>query len=106
MKENNIMKEMSKADKIMLRREVDSLESVSYKVGIIVILIILFLGVFKDNFVYSTLLIFSISWILLMGSLLFKNYYLNYFLMKEEYVEDNFDMYSPETWNAVHILYE
>lgn len=106
MKENKTMKEMCKADKIMLRREVDSLESVSYKIGITVILIVMFLGVFKDNFVYSTLLIFSISWILLMGALLFKNYYLNYFLMKEEYVEDNFDMYSPTTWNAVHILYE
>lgn len=101
-----IMKEMHKADKILLRREVDSLDSMSYKTGVAVVLIVLFMGMFKDNFVYSTLWIFSISWVLLMGSLLAKNYYLNYFLIKEEYVKDKFDINSPETWNAAYILYE
>lgn len=101
-----IMKEMYKADKILLRREVDSLDSISYKTGVAVVLIVLFMGMFKDNFVYSTLWIFSISWVLLMGSLLAKNYYLNYFLIKEEYVKDKFDINSPETWNAAYILYE
>ena len=97
---------MHKADKILLRREVDSLDSMSYKTGVAVVLIVLFMGMFKDNFVYSTLWIFSISWVLLMGSLLAKNYYLNYFLIKEEYVKDKFDINSPETWNAAYILYE
>lgn len=100
------MKEMNKADKILLRREVDSLESVSYKSSLAIVLIVLFQGLFKDNFVCSLLDIIVASWFIITLVLLAKNYYLNYFLVKEEYVNNNSDLSYPETWNASRILYE
>lgn len=100
------MKEMNKADKILLRREVDSLESVSYKSSLAIVLIILFKGLFEDNFVCSLLDIIVASWFIITLVLLAKNYYLNYFLIKEEYVNNDFDLSYPETWNASRILYE
>ena len=100
------MKEMNKVDKILLRREVDSLESISYKSSLAVVLIVLFMGLFKDNFVYSLLWIIVSSWFIITLVLLMKNYYLNYFLVKEEYVDNNSDLSYPETWNASRILYE
>ena len=76
---------MNKADKILLRREVDSLESISYKSSLAVVLIVLFMGFFKDNFVYSLLWIIVSSWFIITLVLLMKNYYLKQYHNKNKW---------------------